>query len=323
MIRIEHLKKNYGKVCAVNDISFTIEKGEIVGFLGPNGAGKSTTMNILCGYLSCNQGKAKICGIDILENPIEAKKKIGYLPELPPLYPDMTVDEYLSFIYELKGSTLKKKEHLDEICQVTSIEDVRGRLIKHLSKGYKQRVGIAQALVGNPEVLIFDEPTVGLDPKQIVEVRSLIKSLAHKHTVILSTHILSEVQAVCDRIIIISNGKIVANEKTEEISKAVTNVSKLTIKICGPEKEVTNAISSLTGISYVESLGRQDMDSITFAVSCQAGLDMRKPLFNLMAANHWPIIGLEAQGLDLEDVFLTAVDEKPAASAKKGRKRGK
>ena len=322
MIKIEHLAKQYGRIKAVNDISFEIHDGEIVGFLGPNGAGKSTTMNILCGYLSCSAGKAEINGMDILENPLEAKKQIGFLPEQPTLYMDMTVEEYLNFIYDLKDTTLKRDEHLAEICEVTGIAHMRKRLIRNLSKGYKQRVGIAQALIGNPSVLIFDEPTVGLDPKQIVEVRNLIRSLGKKHTVILSTHILSEVQAVCDRIIIISKGTIVANEKTEEISKAVTNVSKLTAKICGPEKEILSAIRSLAGVSSVSCLGKKDLDSSTFVVESQPGIDLRKPLFNLMAANHYPIIGLEAQGLNLEDVFITAVEEEEPVS-KKSRKRGR
>ena len=322
MIKIEHLAKQYGRIKAVNDISFEIHDGEIVGFLGPNGAGKSTTMNILCGYLSCSAGKAEINGMDILENPLEAKKQIGFLPEQPPLYMDMTVEEYLNFIYDLKDTTLKRDEHLAEICEVTGIAHMRKRLIRNLSKGNKQRVGIAQALIGNPSVLIFDEPTVGLDPKQIVEVRNLIRSLGKKHTVILSTHILSEVQAVCDRIIIISKGTIVANEKTEEISKAVTNVSKLTAKICGPEKEILSAIRSLAGVSSVSCLGKKDLDSSTFVVESQPGIDLRKPLFNLMAANHYPIIGLEAQGLNLEDVFITAVEEEEPVS-KKSRKRGR
>ena len=322
MIKIEHLAKQYGRIKAVNDISFEIHDGEIVGFLGPNGAGKSTTMNILCGYLSCSAGKAEINGMDILENPLEAKKQIGFLPEQPPLYMDMTVEEYLNFIYDLKDTTLKRDEHLSEICEVTGIAHMRKRLIRNLSKGYKQRVGIAQALIGNPSVLIFDEPTVGLDPKQIVEVRNLIRSLGKKHTVILSTHIPSEVQAVCDRIIIISKGTIVANEKTEEISKAVTNVSKLTAKICGPEKEILSAIRSLAGVSSVSCLGKKDLDSSTFVVESQPGIDLRKPLFNLMAANHYPIIGLEAQGLNLEDVFITAVEEEEPVS-KKSRKRGR
>lgn len=322
MIKIEHLAKQYGRIKAVNDISFEIHDGEIVGFLGPNGAGKSTTMNILCGYLSCSAGKVEINGLDILENPLEAKKQIGFLPEQPPLYMDMTVEEYLNFIYDLKDTTLKRDEHLAEICEVTGIAHMRQRLIRNLSKGYRQRVGIAQALIGNPSVLIFDEPTVGLDPKQIVEVRNLIRSLGKKHTVILSTHILSEVQAVCDRIVIINKGTIVANEKTEEISKAVTNVSKLTAKICGPEREILSAIRGLAGVSSVNCLGKKDLDSSTFVVESQPGIDLRKPLFNLMAANHYPIIGLEAQGLNLEDVFITAVEEEEPIS-KKSRKRGR
>ncbi len=320
MINIEHLVKYYGKIRAVNDISFQIGEGEIVGFLGPNGAGKSTVMNILCGYLSCTSGKAEINGVDILENPIEAKKQIGFLPELPPLYPEMTVNEYLNFIYELKDVTLKRKEHLEEICRVTAIAHVRDRLIRNLSKGYKQRVGIAQALIGNPPVLIFDEPTVGLDPKQIVEVRNLIKSLGGRHTVILSTHILPEVQAVCDRIIIINKGVIVANEKTEEISKAVTDNSRLTVKICGSEKAVLSALKGLNGVVRAEVVGRQDADSITYIVESSAGIDLRKPLFNLMAAEHFPIIGMEAKGLNLEDVFISAVDEEEERFSKKKRK---
>ena len=216
MIKIEHLTKNYGSNLAVDDISFEIEAGETVGFLGPNGAGKSTTMNILTGYLSASVGRVTIDGIDILSDPIGAKKMIGYLPEQPPVYLDMTVDEYLKFNYELKGCKLPREPHLAEICEVVKISDVRRRLIKNLSKGYRQRVGVAQALIGNPPVIIFDEPTVGLDPKQIIEIRSLIRSLGKDHTVLLSTHILQEVAAVCDRIIIINKGKIVADEKTEK-----------------------------------------------------------------------------------------------------------
>ena len=323
MIKIEHLVKHYGKVKAVNDISFEIADGEIVGFLGPNGAGKSTAMNILCGYLSCTSGKAEIGGVDILENPIEAKKNIGFLPELPPLYQDMTVREYLNFIYDLKGTTLNRAEHLGEIMEVTAIGEVQNRLIRNLSKGFKQRVGIAQALVGDPPVLVFDEPTVGLDPRQIVEVRQLIKSLGGKHTVVLSTHILPEVQAVCDRIIIINNGKIVANEKTNEISQAVTNISRLTLKICGPEKDVSQTLKGLIGVNGVTVIGQQDADSTTYIVECAAGVDMRKPIFSAMAQAHYPIIGFEAQGLNLEDVFLSAVEEEtPEKPAKKKNKKG-
>ena len=211
MIEVSGLVKVYGTNLALDNISFTANEREIVGFLGPNGAGKSTCMNIMTGYLSSNAGTVKIGGVDISEKPDEAKKMIGFLPEQPPVYGDMTVIEYLDFVYDLKGCKYNRKKHLDEICKVTRVSDVKNRLIKNLSKGYRQRVGIAQALVGNPKVLIFDEPTVGLDPKQIIEVRNLIRTLGREHTVILSTHILSEVQSVADRIIIINEGKRLAD----------------------------------------------------------------------------------------------------------------
>ena len=252
MIKIEHLVKNYGGNCAVDDISIEIQKGEIVGFLGPNGAGKSTTMNILTGYLSATEGTVEVAGLNILDDPKEAKKHIGYLPEQPPLYLDMTVEEYLNFSYELKNCKLNRKEHLAEICETVKIKDVYKRLIKNLSKGYRQRVGIAQALIGNPEIIIFDEPTVGLDPKQIIEVRNLLRSLGKDHTVILSTHILQEVQAVCDRIIIINKGKIVADEQTENITRAVNSNRRFQLKICGPQRDIYSALKSKPGIIFVE-----------------------------------------------------------------------
>ena len=217
MIEVKNLTKSYNGNVAVDDISFTVGSGEILGFLGPNGAGKSTTMNILTGYISSTSGTAALDGIDILENPLAAKRKIGYLSEQPPVYLDMTVDEYLSFVYELKKSKLPKKAHLGEICELVKIADMRKRLIRNLSKGYRQRVGLAQALVGNPPILILDEPTVGLDPKQIIEIRSLVKKLGKNHTVILSSHILPEVQAVCDKVVIINEGKIVADGTLESL----------------------------------------------------------------------------------------------------------
>ena len=216
MIEVKNLSKSYGSKLAVDGISFTAGESEILGFLGPNGAGKSTTMNMLTGYLSSSGGQALINGVDILEDPVRAKKDIGYLPELPPLYLDMTVMEYLNFVYDLKKCRLPKRSHLDEICRLVKITDVQKRVIRNLSKGYKQRVGLAQALVGNPKVLILDEPTVGLDPKQIIEIRTLIKKLGKNHTVILSSHILSEVQAVCDKIVVIDKGKLVANDTAEK-----------------------------------------------------------------------------------------------------------
>ncbi len=309
MIKIEHLVKNYGSNCAVDDISFSVGKGEIVGFLGPNGAGKSTTMNMLTGYLSSTSGSVRIADFEVLDNPKDAKKLIGYLPEQPPLYLDMTVKEYLSFCYDLKDCKLNKEEHIKEVCEVTKISDVYKRVIKNLSKGYRQRVGIAQALIGNPEVIIFDEPTVGLDPKQIIEIRSLIRNLGKEHTVILSTHILQEVQAVCDRIIIINKGKIVADELTDNINRAVRNNRRFSAKICGPSREVLNAIKAIPGVVYAELLPERDGDASAYVIESDVGSDIRKKLFSVLAEKNWPLIGLEALGMSLEDVFINVVDD--------------
>lgn len=309
MIKIEHLVKNYGSNCAVDDISFEIQKGEIVGLLGPNGAGKSTTMNILTGYLSSTSGTVSVAGLDVLDNPLEAKKHIGYLPEQPPLYLDMTVEEYLIFNYNLKGCKLNRTKHLEEICEVVKIKDVYRRVIKNLSKGYRQRVGIAQALIGSPEVIIFDEPTVGLDPKQIIEVRNLLRNLGRDHTVILSTHILQEVQAVCDRIIIINKGKIVADEKTENITRAVENNRRFNVKICGPQKEVLATLRSKQGIVHAEVLAQRDGDAYSYLIESEVGIDIRKSLFYTLAEKKWPLVGMEAMGMSLEDVFIAIVDQ--------------
>jgi len=308
MIEISHLVKRYGAKFAVDDISFTVGKGEIVGFLGPNGAGKSTTMNILTGYLSSTSGTAKVGGVDILESPYEAKKLIGFLPEQPPLYIDMKVDEYLNFIYELKKCKLNREKHLAEVCEVTKISDVRGRMIKNLSKGYKQRVGIAQALIGNPKVLIFDEPTVGLDPKQIIEIRNLIRNLGSDHTIILSTHILPEVQAVCDRIVIINQGRIIADEKTENITRVVEENRLYSVKVCGPQREVLSVLSKVPGVVRADAVGERELDSFTYHIESEPGVDVRKPLFFALSERGWPIIGLEAVGMSLEDVFVKLMD---------------
>ena len=309
MIKIEHLVKNYGANCAVDDISFEIKKGEIVGFLGPNGAGKSTTMNILTGYLSSTAGIVEVAGVNVLDDPMEAKRHIGYLPEQPPLYLDMTVEEYLIFTYNLKGCKLNRTKHLEEICEVVKIRDVYKRLIKNLSKGYRQRVGIAQALIGNPEIIIFDEPTVGLDPKQIIEVRNLLRNLGKDHTVILSTHILQEVQAVCDRIIIINKGKIVADELTENITRAVESNRRFQLKICGPQKEVLNMLRTKPGIVHAELTSGRDGDAYIFNVESEVGVDIRKSLFYTLAEKGWPLVGMEALGMSLEDVFVAIVDQ--------------
>ena len=321
MIKVTNLVKRYGSNYALNDVSFEIGEGEIVGLLGPNGAGKSTTMNILTGYLSTTSGGAYVNDINILDDPIEAKKLIGFLPEQPPVYPDMTVMEYLNFVYELKGCTLEREEHLGEIISVVRLVDVKNRLIKNLSKGYKQRVGIAQALVGDPKVIIFDEPTVGLDPKQILEVRNLIRTLGKRHTVILSTHILAEVQAVCERIIIINKGKIIADERTDNLTKTIEDGYRYQVKICGPQKDVKVALEKVQGVKAVEATNERDGDSFAFRIESERGIDVRKSVFNLCARMSWPIIGMMPIGTDLESIFIRLVDRSDGVVSTQSQKR--
>lgn len=308
MLKVENLVKKYGNATAVAGLNFSINKGEIVGFLGPNGAGKSTTMNIITGYLSSNVGNVYVDGIEILEKPEEAKKKIGYLPEQPPLYMEMTVWEYLKFVYELRACTLPKKKHLDDVCDLTKIRDVKNRVIRNLSKGYKQRVGIASALIGNPPLIILDEPTIGLDPKQIIEVRNLIRALGETHTVILSTHILSEAQAVCDRMIIIDRGRIVADGKTDEINQFITEKRRYKVLISGSQNEVLSVLKNLQGVSSCEALSERDGDATAYAVEAQKGIDIRKTLFYALAQKNMPILGLETLGASLEDIFISIID---------------
>ena len=313
MIEVVGLTKKYGQRVAIDNISFNVDKGEIVGFLGSNGAGKSSTMNILTGYISANSGEVKIDGIDILEEPIKAKKKIGYLPETPPLYMDMKVSEYLDFVFELKKVKQDKKTHLDEICELVKITDVKDRVIKNLSKGYKQRVGLAQALIGNPELLILDEPTVGLDPKQIIEIRNLVKKLGETHTVILSSHILSEIQAVCDKVIIINKGKIVANEKTENLSNIISADSRILLDIIGNPDEIYQIISGLDKVESVEKLNNinniNNIDEIySFSIKTKDGVDIRKTLSKSVVDAGNIIIGLRLSGVSLEEIFLKLTD---------------
>ncbi len=315
MIKVEHLTKQYGERLAVNDISFEVKKGEIVGFLGPNGAGKSTTMNILTGYLSSTSGRAMVDGMDILEHPLAVKKKIGFLPETPPLYLEMTVREYLNFIYDLKKCTLNRKAHIEEICRVVKIEDTMDRMIRNLSKGYRQRVGIAGAIVGNPEVIIFDEPTNGLDPKQIIDIRNLIRELGKERTIILSTHILSEVKAVCDRILIINEGKIVADEKTENIELALRGKRRIITRIDGPSADVLAALKKVSGVTYVQIAQKHTDGSATFFIESNNNLDVRKPIFYMLAQKSWPILTMEYAGSNLEDIFISVVDEAEAAES--------
>ena len=309
MIEVKNLTKKYGDKFALKDVSFTVEPGQVLGFLGPNGAGKSTTMNILTGYLSATEGQAIIGGHDILEEPMEAKRLIGYLPEQPPLYLDMTVKEYLEFVYELKKTTLPKQQHLKEVCDVVKITDVYGRIIKHLSKGYRQRVGLAQALIGNPDVLILDEPTVGLDPKQIIDIRNLIRSLAERHTVILSSHILPEVQAVCDRILVINKGQIVADGTPDNLSAQLSGDHKLMVRIEGPENDVAKLLSSLPNVISVKKLGKRDVGVYEYAVESRTGTDVRKEMFLRLADRRWPLLSSRSSELTLEDIFLQLVRE--------------
>ena len=309
MIEVKNLTKLYNGKPAVDNISFTINEGEILGFLGPNGAGKTTTMNIITGYLSATSGTASVAGYDVLLNPIEVKRRIGFLPEQPPLYLDMTVKDYLNFIYDLKGTKIKKKPHLAEICGLVKIDEVYERLIKNLSKGYRQRVGLAQALIGNPEVLVLDEPTVGLDPKQIIEIRTLIKKLSKKHTVILSSHILTEIQAVCERIIVLNRGKIAADGTTEELSHILTGENKLTARIAGPATDVQKNIKTLDGILAITSLGPKEAGTTDFLIETHENIDIRKPLFGLLAEKNWPLLGLKTAELSLEEIFLRITDD--------------
>lgn len=308
MIEVQHLTKKYGTHLAVEDVSFTVNDGEILGFLGPNGAGKSTCMNILTGYLSATKGDVSIDGYDILQSPAAAKRRIGYLPEMPPLYLDMTVKEYLSYVYELKKVKLVKGPHIEEICRLTKIKDVYHRLIGSLSKGYRQRVGIAQALVGNPKVLILDEPTVGLDPKQIMEVRNLIRMLGKTHTVILSSHILTEVQAVCDRIIIINKGKIIADDTPDRLSDAMSDDHSMSVVIEGDRHIVAKEIAALPGVKSVHFVKSHDNAS-EFAIDPVVGYDFRHALFSLAAEKNWPILQLQNNQMTLEDIFLRLTDE--------------
>lgn len=311
MIEVKHLTKRYGDHLALDDISFTVEDGEIVGFLGPNGAGKSTTMNIITGYLSSTEGEVKVGDIDVLEDPKEAKKKIGYLPEIPPLYVDMTVGEYLSFACDLKHVPAAQKEAtIEQVSKLARVNDVKNRLIRNLSKGYKQRVGLAQAMVGDPEVLILDEPTVGLDPKQIIEVRDLIKNLSKKHTILLSSHILQEVQAVCDKLVIINHGRIVAIDTPENLSRNILQVNKLEMRIKGPKNDILRGISELDGVESAELLRVREEGTVDIKVETGETTDAREEIFAFCCDNNYPILMMKTEELNLEDIFLQVTGER-------------
>lgn len=312
MITISHLTKAYGKKKALDDVSFSVDTGEILGFLGPNGAGKSTTMNIITGYISSTSGSVTVDGFNILENPIEVKKRIGYLPEQPPLYLDMVVYDYLEFVYALKKVKMEnKKEHIQNIINEVGIDEVKKRRIGNLSKGYKQRVGLAGALIGDPEVLILDEPTVGLDPKQIIEIRNLIKDLGSKHTVILSSHILSEISAVCERVIIINNGKLVAEDTPENLSERFGKNNKLMLRVEGEESAIEEVLRNIESVVSVKPLKQFDESSYDFEIetSVEIDNDFNKKLFFAFADSGMPIVMQKKIEDSLEDIFLQVTAE--------------
>ncbi len=316
MIEVSALSKKYGNFTAVDNVSFSIKKGEIVGFLGPNGAGKSTIMNILTGYLSLTYGKVSIDGYDILENPKQAKRRIGYLPEIPPLYTEMTVREYLNFVYDLKKVKFPRAPHIDEILRLVKIDNVETRLIKTLSKGYRQRVGIAQALVGNPDVLILDEPTVGLDPKQIIEIRNLIAKLGKNHTIILSSHILSEIQAVCERVIIINHGVIVADDTPSELSRNLSNDHSVVARVKGTEEEVIKILESVKDVKSVVSLGKKEEGTVDYVITPKENSDIRSEVAKRLLERGKALYSLSSNELSLEQVFMRLTYEADVVMAK-------
>ena len=325
MIEVSNLVKKYGDHTAVDHLSFQIEKGKIYGFLGPNGAGKSTTMNMITGYIASTEGKVMIDGHDILEEPEAAKKCIGYLPEMPPLYFDMTVLEYMKFAADLKKIPRNQKDkQIKEVMDMVKITDMKDRLIKNLSKGYRQRVGLAQAILGYPEVIILDEPTVGLDPKQIIEIRDLIKSLKQKHTVILSSHILSEVRAVCDYVLIISHGKLVASDTPDNLERLAAGSNSLLMKVKGEKDTIRKDLETIEGVTGVEMSYDSDEELWKTKVSIQENVDIREKVFYAMAKANCLIYEMQVKRVSLEDVFLELTEgEKKKSTGKQERSQWK
>ena len=310
MLEVINLTKRYGSNTAVDNLSFKIESGRIYGFLGPNGAGKSTTMNMITGYLAATEGTVLIDGHDILKDPIEAKKHIGYLPEIPPLYMDMTVREYLDFVADLKKIPKKEKSTmLMDVMDKTKVADVADRLIKNLSKGYRQRVGIAEALMGYPDIIILDEPTVGLDPKQIIEIRELIKSLGEKHTVILSSHILQEISAVCDHIMVISHGKLVASDATDRLASSMSDHHTMHLQVRASEKELREALAKVDGIDEIRFEASGERGVSKAVITSGGDVDIREKVFNEMANRRLPVLDMHSDNLSLEDVYLKLTSE--------------
>jgi ABC-2 type transport system ATP-binding protein len=312
VIEVQHLSKRYGRVTAVDDVSFRVERGEILGFLGPNGAGKTTTMRILTGYMPATEGKALVAGFDVFEQPIEAKRRTGYLPETPPLYPDMTVLEYLAFVAKIKRvPSGERRQRIQEVMKRTRIDDVADRLCAKLSKGYKQRVGLAQALIHNPDVLILDEPTAGLDPKQIIETRELIKELAGNHTIILSTHILPEVSQTCQRVVIINKGRVVAIDTTDNLTARLRGSETMYVQVDSAGADAGAALGRIPGVTRVVEADRKD-GMAGYEVDSEQGRDVRRELANAVVRGGWGLLEMRPLRMSLEDVFLTlTTDETP------------
>ncbi len=304
MIEVERLTKRYGPTLAVSEVSFEVRKGEILGFLGPNGAGKTTTMRVITGYLPPSEGRVRVAGYDVAEEPLAAKRVTGYLPESPPVYPDMTVAEYLAFVAKIKGVARREvRKRIDQVSEQVALTDVQERPIGKLSKGYRQRVGLAQALIHQPQVLVLDEPTAGLDPKQIIETRELIKGLAGQHTVVLSTHILPEVSKTCQRVVVINAGKIVAVGTPEELTRRLQGYETVLITIEGPAGEMMDKLQQVAGVNFVEP--REGSGGhVTFEVHTEKGRDVRAELARAVVESRWGLLELKTSGLSLEDIFL-------------------
>jgi ABC-2 type transport system ATP-binding protein len=315
VIEVQHLTKRYGPVTAVDDVSFTVERGEILGFLGPNGAGKTTTMRVLTGYMPPSEGKAVVAGYDVFEQPIEAKRRTGYLPETPPLYPDMTVAEYLAFVARIKGvPRANRKARIDEMMQKTRIADMANRHCSKLSKGYRQRVGLAQALLHNPEVLILDEPTAGLDPKQIIETRQLIKALAGDHTIILSTHILPEVSQTCQRVVIINRGKVVAVDTPENLTSRLRGSETMYLQIDANGADAAAVLSKVSGVTRV-AVSDTKAGVVGYEIDSEKGRDVRRELASAVVGRGWGLLEMRPMRMSLEEIFLSLTTQDVAAAA--------
>ena len=314
MIEVQHLSKRYGRVTAVDDVSFRVERGEILGFLGPNGAGKTTTMRILTGYMPATEGKAIVAGFDVFDQPIEAKRRTGYLPETPPLYPDMTVLEYLTFVAKVKGvPSDERHQRIRQVMERTRVDDMANRLCSKLSKGYRQRVGLAQALIHNPDVLILDEPTAGLDPKQIIETRQLIKELAGNHTIILSTHILPEVSQTCQRVVIINKGRVVAVDTPDNLTARLRGSETMYLQVDPSGGDAAAALMRVPGVTRVVESDRRE-SRVGYEVDSETGHDVRRELARAVVSNGWGLLELRPMRMSLEDVFLSLITDESAAA---------